>query len=257
MADDLKRAKKAILATGKELARTDEGKRFLALLLASEKEVEPYVPKGYARDVTVKGAGKAVGIANEARRIYNAMNNLNSEDAVEYANKGINEFLKRLDPETTIKLRDAVAGPKRIIEASRKIGPGVATARFQGDRLDLSGVRNIDYDTDEYGVSINPQRRTANIRASVGPVDARAYVDPRGYAQVGGEYDAGRVGLFDTKFTGAADTRGNVRARVGLSADTSKITDYFLGKQKPFGKAKGGAVKKYAKGGGVRRPKLK
>ena len=257
MADDLKRAKKAILDKGKELARTDEGKRFLALMLATRQEVEPYVPEGYARDVTVEGAGKAAGIVNEARRIYNAMNDLNSEDAVKYANKGINEFLKRLDPETTIKLRDAVAGPKRIIEASRKIGPGVATARFQGDRLDLSGVRNIDYDTPEYGVSVNPQRRTANIRANVGPVDARAYVDPRGYAQVGGQYDAGQVGLFNTKFTGAVDTDKNVEIGARFSAPTERITDFFLGKQKPFGKAKGGAVKKYAKGGGVRKPKLK
>ena len=108
MADDLKRAKKAILATGKELARTDEGKRFLALMLATRQEVEPYVPEGYARDVTVEGAGKAAGIVNEARRIYNAMNDLNSEDAVKYANKGINKLLKNIDPETTIPSRSSM-----------------------------------------------------------------------------------------------------------------------------------------------------
>ena len=77
------------------------------------------------------------------------MNDLNSEDAVKYANKGINKLLKNIDPETTIKLRDAVEGPKRIIEASRKIGPGVATDRFQGDKLNIRGGRNIDYETTE------------------------------------------------------------------------------------------------------------
>ena len=263
MADDLKRAQKALLDKGKELARTDEGKRFLALMLATRQEVEPYVPEGYARDVTVEGAGKAAGIVNEARRIYNAMNDLNSEDAVKYANKGINKLLKNIDPETTIKLRDAVAGDKRIIEASRKIGPGVAGATFAGDKLDFSAIRNLKYNTDEYGGSVNPQTGTANIRASVGPIDATAYLDPRArYAQVGGQYDAGQVGLFDTKLRGSMDTEGNVQARAGFSADTSKITDYLLGK--PFGKAKGGKVKKYAKGGHVkqysnapRKPRLK
>jgi hypothetical protein len=60
--------------------------------------------------------------------------------------------------------------------------------------------------------------------------------------------------LFDTKLTGSGDTTGNVQGGLRLSAPTSRITDYF---NRPFGKAKGGAVKRYAKGGGVRKPKLK
>ena len=74
---------------------------------------------------------------------------------------------------------------------------------------------------------------------------------------MGGKYRAGRVGLFDTTLTGSVDTERKAQVGVKLSADTSEITDYFLGKQKPFGKAKGGKVKPYAKGGGVRKPKLK
>ena len=72
---------------------------------------------------------------------------------------------------------------------------------------------------------------------------------------MGGEYRAGRFGPFDTKFTGAADTRRNVQAGVRFSAPMERVTESLIGK--PFGKAKGGKVKKYAKGGGVRRPKLK
>jgi len=256
MADDVKRAKKALLDKANELAKTDEGKRFLALMLATKKEVRPYVPEGYEQDIRVKDAGRAAGIIDEARSIYNAMNDLTSEDAVKYANKGINKLLKNIGPETTIKLSRAVVGPERVIRGSRKIGPGVAGATFRGDKLDFSGLEKIDYDTPKYGVSVNPQERTATGRANVGPIGATAYLDPRSrYAQVGAQYDAGQVGLFNTKFTGFGDTSGNVRAGVGLSADTSKITDYLLGK--PFGKAKGGKVKTYAKGGGVRRPKLK
>lgn len=263
MADDLKRAKDLItdhfMRQGKEYLKTDEGKFFLARILASRKDVKPFVPKGYARDVTVKEAGIAGGAINEARKVFNALQDMDSAEAVAYVNKGIKKLLKGIDPETTIKLYGATVGPKsdqRTIVAKRPVGPGVAGVTFTGDKLDFSGVAKIDYDTPEYGVSVNPQRRTARGRYNVGPVDATAFVDPRAkYAQVGGQYDAGRVGLFDTKFTGAVDTRKNVQGRVEFSAPMERITESLIGK--PFGKAKGGKVKKYAKGGGVRRPKLK
>ena len=262
MADDLKRAKDAIadhfMRQGKEYLKTDDGKFFLARILTSRDDVKPFVPKGYARDVTVKEAGIAGGAINEARKVFNALQDMDSPEAVAYVNKGIKKLLKRIDPETTVRLHRATVGPKsdqRTIVAKRPVGPGVAGVTFTGNKLDFSGVAKIDYDTPEYGVSVNPQRRTARGRYNVGPIDATAFVDPRAkYAQVGGQYDVGRVGLFDTKFTGAVDTRKNVQGRVEFSAPTERITDYF---NRPFGKAKGGKVKPYAKGGGVRKPKLK
>tara|TARA_R110000824_G_C15178032_1_gene673497 strand:- start:521 stop:1312 length:792 start_codon:yes stop_codon:yes gene_type:complete len=263
MAEDLQKLKKAILATGEQYAKTDQGKMLLAAMLASEKEVASLVPKKYSQDVTVEKAGKVAGFAKEVHSIYTALNNLNSEDAVKYANKGLKRLLKKADPETTIKLYNAVVDSQRVVEAKRKIGPGVATARFKGNKLDLSGIGDIDYDTPEYGVSVNPQTGTARGRGKIGPVDATAFVDPRAkYARVGGRYDAGRVGLFDTEFSGSGDTRGDFRAGARFSAPTERITDYLTGK--PFSKAKGGMVKKYAKGGTVkaysnspRKPKLK
>ena len=262
MADDLKRAKDLItdhfMRQGKEYLKTDEGMFFLSRTLASRKDVKSLVPKKYAREVTVKDAGMAGGALNEARKIFNALQNMNSPEALEYVNKGIKKALDKMDSKTLIKVYGETVGDARVIEAEREIGPGTLKTRFKGNKLDLSGFQSIDYDTPEYGVSVNPQRRTARGRLKVGPVDATAFVDTRNpYVRVGGQYDAGQVGLFNTKFTGAADTRGNVQGRVEFSAPTGRVTDYFLEKQKPFGKAKGGKVKKYAKGGGVRKPKLK
>ena len=259
MADDLKRAKDAIadhfMRQGKKYLETNDGKFFLARILASRKDVKSLVPKGYARDVTVKDAGIAGGAVNEARKIFNALQDMNSEEALEYLNKGIRETLNRVDKKTIVRIYGETAGPERVIEAKRKIGPGTLKTRFKGNKLDLSGFQSIDYDTPEYGVSVSPQRGTVRGRLNVGPVDATAFVDTRNpYARVGGQYDAGRVGLFDTKLTGSGDTRGNVQGRVEFSAPMERITDYF---NRPFGKAKGGKVKKYAKGGGIRKPKLK
>jgi len=258
MAEDLQKLKKAILATGEQYAKTDQGKLLLAAMLASEKEVASLVPEKYSQDITVKDTAKVGGFAKKVHSIYLALNNLNSKDAVKYANKGLKRLLEEADPKTTIKLYNAVVDSQRVIEAKRKIGPGVATARFKGNKLDLSGIEDIAYDTPEYGVSVNPQTGTARGRGKIGPVDATAFVDPRAkYAQFDGRYDAGRVGLFDTGVSGSGNTKGNVQGGVRLSAPMGRVTDYFLGKQKPFGKAKGGKVKSYAKGGGVRKPKLK
>ena len=259
MADDLKRAKDLIadhfMRQGKKYLETNDGKFFLARILASRKDVKSLVPKGYARDVTVKDAGIAGGAVNEARKIFNALQDMDSPEAVAYVNKGIKKLLEEIDPETTVKFYNAVKSNERVIEAERKIGPGTLKTRFKGNKLDLSGFQSIDYDTPEYGVSVSPQRGTVRGRLNVGPVDATAFVDTRNpYARVGGQYDAGRVGLFDTKLTGSGDTRGNVQGRVEFSAPMERITDYF---NRPFGKAKGGKVKKYAKGGGIRKPKLK
>ena len=260
MADDLKRAKAAIVdhftRQGKKYLETNDGKFFLAHVLASEEQVRQLVPKRFSRDITVEDAGVAGGVANKARKIFNALQDMNSEEAVNFVNKGIKKALKNIDPETTIKLYDATVGPERRIVAKRKVGPGVAGVTFKGDKLDFSGFEKIDYDTRDYGVSVNPQRRTARGRLNVGPVDATAFVDTRNpYARVGGQYDVGRVGLFDTKLTGSGDTRRNIQGRVEFSAPMERVTESLIGK--PFGKAKGGKVKKYAKGGGVRRPKLK
>ena len=258
MADDLKRAKDAIMdhfrRQGKEYLKTDDGKFFLARTLASRKDVKPFVPKGYARDVTVKEAGIAGGAINEVRKIFDALQDMNSEEALEYLNKGIRKTLNRVDKKTMVRILGETAGPERVIEAKRKIGPGELKTRFRGP-LNLQSIEEIAYDTSTYGASVNPQRQTASVRSKFGPLSVRGFVDPRAeYGQVSGEYDAGRVGLFDTKLTGSGDTTGNVRGGLKLSAPTSRITDYF---NRPFGKAKGGAVKRYAKGGGVRKPRLK
>jgi hypothetical protein len=153
-----------------------------------------------------------------------------------------------------VRIYGETVGPERVIEAKRKIGPGELRTRLRGP-LNLQSIEEIAYDTSTYGASVNPQRQTASGRAKFGPLSVRGFVDPRAeYGQVSGQYDAGRVGLFDTKLTGSGDTTGNVQGGLRLSAPTSRITDYF---NRPFGKAKGGAVKRYAKGGGVRKPKLK
>ena len=74
---------------------------------------------------------------------------------------------------------------------------------------------------------------------------------------MGASYEArdpfGYGGRFRVEARASQGERG---ASLRYSAPTDKITEAIIGK--PFAKkAKGGKVKQYAKGGGVRKPKLK
>jgi hypothetical protein len=74
---------------------------------------------------------------------------------------------------------------------------------------------------------------------------------------VGASYETrdpfGYGGRFGVEARASQGERG---ASLRYSAPTDKITEAIIGK--PFAKkAKGGKVKQYAKGGGVRKPKLK
>ena len=101
-----------------------------------------------------------------------------------------------------------------------------------------------------------PLRKKLDLTVDFGGMGVEEVLEG-GRPTVGARYKTrdpfGYGGTFRVEARASQGERG---ASLRYSAPTDKITEALIGK--PFAKkAKGGKVKKYSKGGGIRKPKLK